>query len=444
MENSIVRKAGSIFLICITGFITNLQATDLSQVYLQATQADPVWLGAQASNRADQERTKQSFANFLPNASLSATTTSNFQNVESASPFIPDRREKYNSNLWKLSITQPVFRMVNYATHRQATASVRQSDTLLTSTAQDLMLRVSQAYFDVLSANTELKSVRAEKKAIARQLDQAQKRFEVGLIAITDVHEAQASYDLVSADEISAENQVRLQAVALSEITGERYDKLSDLRGEIDLASPQPDNIDDWVQRAIENNLSLSAAKISVEVAREDVKIRRAGHYPTLDLVATGGNNTSHSSFGSESDGNTLSLEFKLPIYSGGSVTSLTRQALAKLEQSQQRLIQTKRSTEKLTRDAYLNIISDISRIHALEQAVVSTQSAVDATEAGFEVGTRTIVDVLIAQRALFRASSNFQKARYAYILNGLKLKQAVGSLSKEDLASVNQLLKDR
>jgi len=434
------------YLVILTSllFSTAVTAEGLLSIYEQAKTADPVWLGAQASNRAAQEATKQSFANFLPNASLSANSTSNFQDSRSFNSAAQDRREKYNSNAWTLSINQPIFRMANYATHRQAKASVRQADIVLATEAQDLIARVTRAYFDVLSAEADLTSVKAEKKAIARQLDQAQKRFEVGLIAITDVHEAQAGYDLATANEIAAENKLLLTKVALSEITGKTHDKLKDIRSEIDLVAPDPASIDKWVQRAIENNLSLSAAKAAVEVAQENVKIKRAGHYPTLDLVATGGNSTSHGgNFGSDTDSDTIGLQFNLPIYSGGSVTSQTRQALAELDQAKQSLIETKRATEKLARDSYLNIITEISRIHALEQAVVSAQSAVDATEAGFEVGTRTIVDVLNVQRVLYQNTSNYQKARYTYLLNGLALKLAVGSLSAEDLASIDHILKD-
>jgi outer membrane protein len=433
------------YLIFLSSLIipTAASAEGLLAVYELAKTADPVWLGARAGNRAAQEATKQSYANFLPAANLSANTTSNFQDSASNNTRVLDNREKYNSNAWELSINQPVFRMENYAIHRQAKASVRQADIVLATDAQDLIARVTRAYFDVLSAETELSSVKANKKAIARQLDQAQKRFEVGLIAITDVHEAQAGYDLATADEIAAANKLVLAKVALSEITGKTHDKLYDIQDEIDLLSPDPASMDEWVKRAIENNLSLSAAKAAVEVAQENVKIQRAGHYPTLDLVATGGNNTSHGGdFGSDTDSETIGLQFSLPIYTGGSVTSRTRQALAELDQSKQNLIETKRSTEKLARDSYLNIVTEISRVRALQQAVVSSQSAVDATEAGFEVGTRTIVDVLNVQRALYQSITDYQKARYIYILNGLALKLAVGSLSGEDLAGVDQLLK--
>ena len=421
---------------------SSVSAESLMTVYDQAKIADPVWLGAKAGNRAAQEATKQSFAAFLPSASMSADTISNFRDAKSFNATIPDRRERFNTNSWSLDITQPVFHMETYAAYRQAQAGVRQSDTLLASDAQDLILRVAQAYFDVLSAESDLIAIKAEKKAIARQLDQAQKRFEVGLIAITDVHEAQAAYDLSTANEIAAKNQLLLAAVALSEITGVQYDKLNNLSGEIKLITPEPASIDEWVKRAIENNLSLAAAKSAVEVSQENVKIQQAGHYPTLDLFARGGNDTSHGgNFGNDTDSELIGLQFSLPIYTGGAVVSRTRQALAELDQTKQGLTQTKRSTERLTRDAYLGILTEVSRIRALRQAVVSAKSAVDATEAGFEVGTRTIIDVLDVQRVLYRNTTDLQKARYAYLLDGLTLKQAVGSLSDEDLSSVDQLL---
>ena len=422
---------------------TSVSATGLQAIYQQAIKADPVWLGALAGNRAAQEVSRQSFAAFLPSANLTASSTSNFQESQSFNTLIPDRREKFNSNAWTLSVTQPVFSMLNYATHRQAKASVRQSNIELTAEAQDLVLRVAQAYFDALSAEAELSAAQAEKKANARQLEQAQKRFEVGLLAITDVHEAQASHDLALANEIAAQNSLLLAGVALSEITGETYDALTGLSSELKLLAPEPENIDDWVQQALRNNLDLSAAKAALEVAQENLKINRAGHFPTLDLVATSGNSTSHGgNFGNDTDTDRLTLQFNLPIYAGGSISSQTRQALAELDQTRHSLMQTKRATEKLARDAYLGVITEISRTHALEQAVVSTQSAVDATEAGFDVGTRTIVDVLNAQRALYSARSDLQQARYSYLINGLRLKQATGSLSGDDIASLEQILK--
>jgi outer membrane protein len=431
------------FLItCLICYPLAADAEGLLEIYQEALTADPVWLGAKAGNRAAQEATEQSFAAFLPNIGLTADTVSNFQDSNSSNSSL-NNRDKYNSNSWALSITQPVFRMENYAAHRQAKASVRQADILLSSSAQELILKVSEAYFDYLAAVSDLTAVQAEKKAIERQLDQAQKRFEVGLIAITDVYEAQAGRDLAVANEIAAKNQLYLAEFALSEITGRSYKHLNDLQEELKLIKPDPASIDEWVKRAIQNNLSLSASKAAVEVAQENVKIQRAGHYPSLDLVATGGNNTSHGGNfgGNEVDNERIGLQFSLPIYTGGLVTSQTRQALAQLDQSMQSLTETRRATEKQARDAYLGILTEISRTQALKQAVVSAQSAVDATEAGFEVGTRTIVDVLNVQRELYRATTNHQKSRYVYLLNGLRLKQAVGSLSEEDLVSIDHML---
>lgn len=421
-----------------------LHARGLLDIYQAAQKSDPVWLSQIAIHAAAQEATVQSSAGFRPDIRFSVNTTSNFNHSESFNPSIPDRREKYNSNGWSLSITQPIFRMANYARHRQAKAGVQRADAELAASAQDLMLRVARAYFDILTAESELTSAQVEKKAIERQLDQAQKRFEVGLVAITDVHEAQASFDLAIANQLVAENQILRAKESLSEITGDTHDSLDPLKDEIRLASPEPDNIDEWVKRAVQNNHTLAAGKAAVEAARQDVAVQKAGHYPTLDLVATGQNNTSHGgNFGSDTDREMLGLQFTLPVYSGGLTASEVRQAIAELQQVKAGLTRIRRATERQTRDAYLNVISDISRIQALRQARVSSRSALDATEAGFEVGTRTIVDVLNAQRTLYNSISDFQQARHNYIINGLELKHASGSLSEGDIGSVDELLKD-
>lgn len=411
-------------------------------VYRQAHDSDPTWLAAVADNRAAQESTVQSKAGFLPTASLTASTTKNFSDIDNS--FL-NRRETSNSNNWTLTISQPIFNLSNYAQHDQAKANVRQSDAELVSSQQDLMVRTTQAYLNILSSEAELTSVQAEKKAIARQLDQAERRFEVGLIAITDVHEAQASHDLATANEISAQNSLLLARDALSEITGYSHDKLYTVKKDIPLLSPDPDDIEQWIAQAKTNNPGVIAAMASVESAQQNVKINRAGHYPTLDLVATGGSSstgsTGFSSGTNETDSSSLGLQFNLPIYAGGAVSSRVRQAHAQLEQAQHNQQRTQRAVIRQTRDAYLGVISEISRIKALQQAVVSAQSAVDATEAGFEVGTRTIVDVLDAQRSLHRSQADYEQARHTYLLNSLRLKQAAGNLSEEDIAAINNML---
>ncbi len=420
-----------------------LHAQGLLDIYQAAQKSDPAWLAQIASNVAAQEATVQSSAGFRPDVRFSANTTSNFNDSKSFNPTIPDRREKYNSNGWTLSITQPIFRISNHARHRLAKAETQRADAQLAASEQDLMLRVAGAYFNILTAESELTAAEAEKKAIERQLDQAQKRFEVGLVAITDVHEAQASFDLAVANELVAQNRILLAKESLSEITGDTHDSLNPLKDELNLVSPEPDNVDEWVKRAIQNNLTLAAGKAAVEIARQNIETQQAAHYPTVDLVATGQSSTSHGgNFGSDADREILALQFTLPLYTGGLTSSRVRQAVAELQQAREELTRTQRTIERQVRNAYLNVISDISRIQALRQAMISSQSALEATEAGFEVGTRTIVDVLNAQRILYSSIADLQQARHNYIVNGLELKQASGSLTEEDIGNVDQMLK--
>lgn len=438
-----MRKTSLALVLGYCCLIPTVFADDLLTIYQLARTSDPIWLGQIAGNKATQETREQSFSALLPNITLSGDSKSNFQDQQFLSSTIPSNRNKFNSNRWSLDLIQPVFDLGSYRTHQQSKATVRQSDAQLLADTQEFIIRVVQTYLDILSRMSDLDSVKAEKKAIARQLDQAQKRFEVGLIAITDVHEAQASYDLVVAQEIEADNLLSLAHAALSEITGQPHGSLSDIIDDLPLVSPNPNDMEQWVAVALEANQSLLASKASVKAARENVKAQRAGHYPTLDFIASAGNSTTHGgTFGSNTDRSSIGLQLNIPIYSGGLTSSKVRQALAELEQAQQNSIQTKRSVVKLTRNAYRSIIADISRVKALKQAVISAQSAVDATEAGFEVGTRTIVDVLNVQRNLYRAKSDYRQAQYAYILNGLNLKLAAGSLSDDDVALVNNHLK--
>lgn len=417
---------------------STVSAENLLEVYETAQKADTEWLSAQAANRAAQEATVQSYAAFLPNVGLSADSTYNDLDRKSSGLRSSD---SYNSNGWALSATQPVFRMQNYASHRQAKAAVRQADALLAAAEQDLIVRVARAYLEVLAAEAELSSVQANSKAIERQLEQAKKRYEVGLIAITDVHEAQAEYDLSKATEIRSANNVEIAFEALREITGQHYTELFKLAAEIPMITPEPASVDAWAEKALQDNLSITAALAAIEVAQENVELQKADHYPSLDLVGTYGEQNSGGAGSFDTDGSTVSLQFNLPIYQGGAVVSRTRQALAELEQAREEATGVHRTVENQARSAYLGVVADLSRIRALQQSVVSTQSAVDATEAGFEVGTRTIVDVLDAQRALYRATADFHISRYTYIGNYLLLKQAAGSLSVQDVKTVNSVL---
>jgi len=339
-------------------------------------------------------------------------------------------------------LTQPVYHHDYWVGLRQADATVAQAEADYGVAKQDLMIRLASGYFDLLAAQDNLDFARAEKEATARQLEQAKQRFEVGLIAITDVHEAQAQYDLTVAQEISADNLLANAREALQEITGQYEETPQLLQDDIPLLSPEPADIEQWVAKATEQNLSLKSAQFASSVASEEVNRQRSGHFPTLDVVASKNYSDSNSAFGSERESEQISLQLNVPLFAGGAVSSRTRQAAYRAEAAKQTLLQTRRGVVRQARNAYLGVIAEISRVKALNQAVISSAKANEATQAGFEVGTRTIVDVLLSQRELFRAKRDYARSRYDYILNTLRLKQAAGSLTHSDIAAVNKWLK--
>ena len=286
------------------------------------------------------------------------------------------------------------------------------------------------------------RDAQANKDAIARQLEEAETRFEVGLIAITDVEEAQARFDLANADVIQAENALDNAREALREVAGEYYGSISSLIDEVPLIVPEPDDIDAWTTIALEQNLQLRAAHEATLVARDEIRRVEAGHLPTLDLVGSHTRSDNRGSggagFGVESWTSAIGVQLNLPIYQGGTVLSQTRESRHLYEQSVADLETVRRSTQRQAHDAFLGVKSGISRVRALKQALASTESALAAVQAGFDVGTRTSVDVLDAQSDLFEARRNYASARYAYILDILSLKQAAGTLSEDDLVQVN------
>jgi len=262
------------------------------------------------------------------------------------------------------------------------------------------------------------------------------------LIAITDVHEAQAQYDLTVAQEINADNLLANTRETLQEITGQYEQAPQLLQDEIPLLRPDPADIEQWVSKATEQNLGLKSSQFAQQVASEETNRQRSGHFPTLDIVANRNISNSNSSFGSESETDRIALQLNVPLFAGGAVNSRTRQAAYRAEAAKQNLLQTRRSVVRQTRNAYLGVIAEISRVKALNQAVISSAKANEATQAGFEVGTRTIVDVLLSQRELFRAKRDYARSRYDYILNTLRLKQAAGTLNIADIEAINKWLK--
>jgi outer membrane protein len=304
------------------------------------------------------------------------------------------------------------------------------------------MQRTSEAYFNVLSAQDELTFRKAEEISIGRQLEQAQQRFNVGLIAITDVYEAQAGYDQARADVIAAENGVDNAKEQLREIIGEDNEANLAILGEkLPLPEPQPADIEEWSRNAAINNFNIVAALNGIEVVNKSISLQRSGHYPTLDIVGSYAITDNNATFGLRGDTESIGLQLNVPLFEGGAVISRTRQAKHEYTRAHDQFIATKRAVNRQVKDAYRGVITSIGRVKALKAAVVSGQSSLEATEAGFDVGTRTMVDVLATTRNLFDAKSKYSRSRYDYIINNFRLKQAASSLSRDDLAAINGFL---
>lgn len=418
-------------------------AIDLVDVYQLALTSDPVFQGAGAANRAAQEAKPQARAQLLPDVSAGAGVNKNFLDVQESNSISRLGSSDFSSNEFSLNLTQPVFRRDLFIQLSQADSRIEQADAEYAFALQELMLRAAQRYFDVLRAQDTLTFARSALEAFEQQLRQSRQRFEVGLIAITDVEEAQAGFDLATAEVIAAENQLDVAREALREVTGEYHRNLEGLSERLALVAPEPADIDRWTAIALEQNLRLSATRFSSDIARDEIRRQSAGHLPTLDIVGSYGREDSTGGFsgGSEFEQSAIGLQLNVPIYQGGLIVSRTREARHLYQQSVDQVEEQRRAVQRQTRDAYLGVISGISRVQALEQAVRSTESARAAIEAGFQVGTRTSVDVLDAERDLFAAKRDLSASRYDYIVNTLTLKQAAGTLSQEDIRLVNAWL---
>lgn len=422
---------------------TTSHAEDLLEIYRFAQESDPQLRAAEAGYQAAQQVRVQSRAALLPQVNLGADYTHHESDIQD-STIGETGTTDYDSNGYTLSLRQSIYHHEYYVQLRQADARIAQADAEYEGSKQGLILRASEAYFNLLGAQDSLTASEATKRAIDQQLRQTQQRFEVGLSAITDVHEAQAAYDLAVAAELAAQSQVDNARENLREIIGRDPLALAVLEDDVPLLPPDPADIDQWVETAQQQNLPLLATEASARAAQEEVNRRQAGHYPTLDLVGTHGfsDTMDAPTFGSERTDTTIGVQLNVPIYSGGLTTAQTREARALYTQAQEALEQQRRATVRETRNAYLGVTTGISQVLARKQALASAQTALEATQAGFEVGTRTIVDVLDAQRVRFAAQSDYLRARYDYLLATLRLKQAAGSLSEADIIQINTWLK--
>ena len=401
-------------------------AENLLEVFRFALTSDPEFLAAGADHRAALEIRPQARAALLPNARISAATQWNERQL----------RRDFRSDNATLNVEQPIYRRDRRIALAQADSRIARADALYAAARQDLAVRVAERYFGVLEAEDELGFARATLEAFEQQLAQSRQRFEVGLIPMTDVEEAKAGFDLSRAQLIAAENALDIAGEALRETTGRYEEKLAPLT-EMHLVTPKPEDIDEWTEIALERNLRLLAARHDTETARREIERIQAGHSPALDAVGSFGLNDSMSGGGENRRAN-IGLRLNLPLYAGGSVLSRTRESRHRHQRALDVLERERRRAQRETRNAYLGVNSGISRVRALEQAVRSNRAAAEAIEAGFQVGTRTSVDVLNAQRDLFRARRDLSEARYGYILDVLRLKRAAGTLSEDDLQLIS------
>lgn len=406
------------------------QAEDLLQIYRQAQDSDPVLKAAAASRDAAQEAKPQARSLLLPSAAITVERDRNF-GLAGAGGI-----GAYNGHTYAIGLTQSLYNRSNQVQQRLADVTVSQSETDFRNTQNDLVLRVAQGYFGVLAAIDNLTFTTAAKNAFARQLEQANRRFEVGLATITDVYDAQARFDAAVSQEVSAINKLADARELLRQLTGQEHAQLEILSERMPLSLPKPAIPEDWVRMALENNLTLRSANFGVDQARENIKLQKAGHYPKLDLTASrtdydNGTTTDISS-------SQVSLELTIPLYTGGAVSSRSRQAAYSYEAARQSLENLQRDIIRTVRNAYRGQETAISQIKALNQTRISTRSALEANQAGYEVGTRTIVDVLDAERNLYQAEADYANARYTYIISFLTLRQAAGQLSEADVAEIN------
>jgi outer membrane protein len=465
MRNIIILRVFTVSMLCMQ--IHAAQAESLMDIYQKALRSDPSLREADANRLATLETRPQAIAALLPQIDADATYSDDSNQGSRDTPVggLSTKSTFDNDSdgwRWNVQLRQTLFRWDQWVKLKQSDKQLAQAEADYRAAGQDLMVRVSTAYFDVLAAQDTLASEQAAKEAIGRQLEQAQKRFEVGLIAITDVVEAQAAYDQAIATEISAKRSLATSREAVREIIGEYTQNLDGPKTEIPLVSPNPEDEDAWVKTAMQQNLSLQASEIAAQITRDDVRLARAVYFPTVDLVMShtdtnisgdgtttgadgmGGISTNRNPVGNDSEQDTIQVQFAVPIFSGGATNSKVREAVYRHRAAREQFERVARETERQTRDSYLGVISEISRVKALKQAQKSAQTALQATQAGYEVGTRTTVDVLDGRRQLFIADVNYSRSRYDYILNVLLLKQAAGTLTVNDLLEVNSWLEEQ
>ncbi|GAB2664174.1 TolC family outer membrane protein [Arenimonas aestuarii] len=423
--------------ILLAGAAGSVSAADLMDAFQMARESDPVLAAAEAQRLATGENVVQARARLLPQISASASLTdSRTRGVDGYG-----RNRSYGA-----SLSQSLYDYGNYTSLNATRLRDEQASFQLRAQADNLIVRVADAYFNVLTAIETLVSSRAEERSVKRQLDQAEKRLEVGLAPITDVHEARARYDSARANAIAAATALEDAHEALAEITGERLDNLQGLEAGFVPKNSIEGDAAKWVSIATESNPNLLAAELALAAAERDIRTARSGHLPTLSASASIGDNAGWQNEypggpNTSGGGSTVGVTLSVPLYAGGAIQSGVRQAVHGRDIAAEQLEQERRAVVRYTRNAQRSLVAGEAEVEARRLSVVSAQAAYEASEAGLEVGTRTIVDVLIGQQALFQAQREYARARHAFLVNTLRLRQAAGTITVDDLQAVNSVL---
>ncbi|SDT95619.1 TolC family outer membrane protein [Halopseudomonas salegens] len=428
----------------LAGLATPALATDLLTIYEEALENSADLAAAQADSMAQQEVLPQARSQLLPNLGIGAGIAREEVDIDGRNPQTGAGDERYTTKYFQASLTQPLFRADRWFDYQSAKYLSQQAQAEFSATQQALILEVAEAYFNVLQASDNLATAKAEEAAFERQLEQARERFEVGLSARTDVLEAQAGYDSARAARLTAQTNLDVSFQAVNRLTNNDYERLDGISHDLPILPPTPRNMQQWVETASQQNLDLAAARLSVDSAGEALRSSRSGYAPSVDAFVRyqdnrGGSNMGGSGFDSRTT--QVGVELSMPLYTGGATSSQVRESSYRLSQAEFSSDALLRRVVETTRNLYRTVTSGVEEIDARRQAILSAQAALDATETGYEVGTRNVVDVLDAQRNLFRAVRDYNTLRYNYIINNLSLKQAAGTLSPQDLQDLSQWL---
>jgi outer membrane protein len=427
-----------VLTLCIASLPFGVRGESLAEAYKLARQSDPKFKAAQAEYRANGTVLDQARAGFLPTARLDVDKMESRQRILSSNnPIFGVGVTTFPTDNQNLSITQAIFRKDVIERYAQAQAVVRQAEFAALAAEQDLQIRTAAAYLSVLAAQDALDLASAERQSLGKALDLARERLKGGLGTITNQHDASARFASAQAREIEAQNKVRDARQGLREITGRLIENVQKLRDEFPLQMPDPAVVDRWIDAALEQNLGLRVKREAIEVARQEVERQRAGHYPSLNLLLNYNKKDAGSTLfggGSNVETTDVTVRLSVPIFEGGLTSAVTQEAAYRYQKAQEDAEQERRAVDRATRAAYDGTLSGIELVRALKQTVVSQQSALDAKEEGFKSGLYTLLPVLDATRDLYTAKRDYELARYEYLLNVLRLKQAAGTLSEADL----------